>query len=107
MCVCVYFVIPYILDVGLEDVPAGVTQEEGHPGFLHLHFAVLALIFLARRIQPSLSPVDSEVKFFVLQRINRFPLAGAFFILLDRKSIEYHSLQEEYHSLQEELRRMW
>ena len=41
------------------DVPAGVTQEEGHTGFLiHLLSAVHALIFLARRIQPFLSLVD-------------------------------------------------
>ena len=33
------------------DVPAGVTQEEGHTGFLiHLPSAVRALIFVARRI---------------------------------------------------------
>ena len=49
------------------DVPAGVTQEEGHTGFLiHLLSAVRALIFLARRIQPFLSLVDSEVEFCVL-----------------------------------------
>ena len=49
------------------DVPAGVTQEEGHTGFLiHLLSAVLALIFLARRIQPFLSLVDREVEFCVL-----------------------------------------
>ena len=46
------------------DVPAGVTQEEGHTGFLiHLLSAVRALIFLARRIQPFLSLVDREVEF--------------------------------------------
>ena len=46
------------------DVPAGVTQEEGHTGFLiHLLSAVRALIFLARRIQPFLSLVDREVDF--------------------------------------------
>ena len=46
------------------DVPAGVTQEEGHTGFLiHLLSAVHALIFLARRIQPFLSLVDHEVEF--------------------------------------------
>ena len=46
------------------DVPAGVTQEEGHTGFLlHLLSAVHALIFLARRIQPFLSLVDREVEF--------------------------------------------
>ena len=65
MCVCV--VIPFILDVRLVNVPAGVTQEEGHTGFLiHLPSAVLALIFLARRIQSFLSLVDREVEFCVL-----------------------------------------
>ena len=38
-----WVVIPFILDVGLVDVPAGVTQETGHRGFLHLPCAVLAL----------------------------------------------------------------
>ena len=57
--------ISYILDVRLVDVPAGVTQEEGHTGFFHLPSAVLALIFLARRIQPFLSLVDREVEFCV------------------------------------------
>ena len=50
------------------DVPAGVTQEEGNTGFsIHLLSAVLALIFLARRIQPFLSLVDREVEFCVLR----------------------------------------
>ena len=63
-CVCVFFL--FILDIKL-DVPAGVTQEEGHTGFLiHLPSAVRALIFLARRIQPFLSLVDREVEFCVL-----------------------------------------
>ena len=49
------------------DVPAGATQEEGPTRFIiHLPFAVLALIFLARRIQPFLSLVDREVEFCVL-----------------------------------------
>ena len=47
MCVvvvCVFF--PFILDVRLVGVPAGVTQEEGHTGFLiHLPSEVRALIF--------------------------------------------------------------
>ena len=55
----------YILDVRLVDAPAGVTQEEGHTGFLYLPSAVLALIFIANRIQPSLSPVDREIEFCV------------------------------------------
>ena len=34
VCVCVIqcVVIPFILDVRFVDVPAGVTQEEGHTG---------------------------------------------------------------------------
>ena len=49
------------------DVPAGVTQEEGHTGFIiHLPSAVLAIIFLARRIQPFLSLVDREAEFCAL-----------------------------------------
>ena len=64
ICVCVFF--PFILDV--QDVPAGVTQEEGHTGFfIHLLSAVQSFIFLeTRRIQPFLSLVDREVEFCVL-----------------------------------------
>ena len=66
VCVCVFF--PSILETSSSlDVPAGVTQEEGHTGFLiHLPSAVRALIFVARRIQPFLSLVDREVEFCVL-----------------------------------------
>ena len=35
-------VIPFILDVRFVNVSAGVTQEEGRTGFLHLPSAVLA-----------------------------------------------------------------
>ena len=45
MILCVCAVIPFILDVRFVDVPAGVIQEKGHTGFLHLPSAVLALIF--------------------------------------------------------------
>ena len=49
------------------DVPAGVTREEGHTGFLiHLLSAVRALVFLVRRIEPILSLVDREFEFCVL-----------------------------------------
>ena len=69
VCVCVgvgvCVAIPPILDVRLIDAPAGVTQE-GHTGFLHLPSAVLALIFLARRIQPSLSLVDREDEIIIV-----------------------------------------
>ena len=65
VCACVCAVIPFIilLDIRFVDVPAGVTQEEGHTGFLHLPPAGLAFIFIARRIQPFLSLVDREVEF--------------------------------------------
>ena len=64
----------------MMDVPAGVTQEEGHTGFLiHLLSAVHALIFLARRIQPFLSVVDREVEFCVLTIFNRSPPVGHFY----------------------------
>ena len=60
---CVFF--PFILD--FNGRTSRVTQEEGNTGFsIHLLSAVLALIFLARRIQPFLSLVDREVEFCVL-----------------------------------------
>ena len=62
------------------DVPAGVTQEEGHTGFLiHLPSAVRALIFVARRIQPFLSLVDREVEFRGLTISSFFHSLGIFF----------------------------
>ena len=66
MCVRVGVLIPFTLDVRFVDVPAGVTQEEGHTGFFHLPSAVLALTFLTRNIQPFLSLADREVEFCIL-----------------------------------------
>ena len=61
------------------DVPAGVTQEEGHTEFLiHLLSAVRALFFLARRIQPFLFLVDREVEFCVLTILIVFHPLGIF-----------------------------
>ena len=69
-CVCVVFSSHSFWTSSSLDVPAGVTQEEGHTGFLtHLLSAVRALIFLARRIQPFLSLVDREVEFCVLKEV--------------------------------------
>ena len=66
-CVCCVFSSHSFWTSRSLDGPAGVTQEEGHTGFLiYLLSAVRALIFLARRIQPFLSPVDREVEFCVL-----------------------------------------
>ena len=64
VCVCVFSSHSFWTSM---DVPAGVTQEEGDTGFsIHLLSVVLALIFLARRIQPFLSLVDRNVEFCVL-----------------------------------------
>ena len=79
LCVVCCVVIPFILDVRFVDVPAGVRQEEGRTEFLvHLPSAGLALIFLARRIQPFLSLVDREVEFCVPTNLS-FSACWAFF----------------------------
>ena len=65
-CVCVFSSHSFWTSSSL-DVPAGVTQEEGHTGFIiHLLSAVRAFVFLARRIQPFLSLVNREVEYCVL-----------------------------------------
>ena len=65
LCVCVFSSHSFWTSNGRTS--RGHTQEEGNTGFsFHLVSAVLALIFLARRIQPFLSLVDREVEFCVL-----------------------------------------
>ena len=65
-CVCVFSSHSFWTSSSL-DVPAGVTQEEGHTGFLiHLPSAVRAFIFLARRIQPFLSLVTVKSNFVAI-----------------------------------------
>ena len=84
LCVCVFSSYLFWTSSSL-DVPAGVTHEEGHTGFLiHLLSAVLALIFLARRIQPFLSLVDREVEFCVrtIESFTRWAFLFLFFIFL-------------------------
>ena len=76
-CVCVLSSLS-LWTSSLLDVPAGVTQEEGHTEFLiHLLSAVRASMFLARRIQPFLSLVDCEVGICVLT-IESFSTRWAF-----------------------------
>ena len=65
------------------DVPAGVTQEEGHTGFfIHLPSAARALTFLGRRIQPFLSLVDREVDFLCTNDLIVLHSLGFFFFLV-------------------------
>ena len=65
------------------DVPAGVTQEEGHTGFfIHLPSAVRALLFLARRIQLFLSLVDREVEFLCNNDLIVLHSSGIYFYFL-------------------------
>ena len=59
VCVCV--VIDLFWTSGLWTHQPG-SQEEDHTGIFHLPSAVLALIFLARRVQASLSLADREVE---------------------------------------------
>ena len=64
--VCVFSSLSFWTSSSL-DVPAEVTQKEGHTGFLiHLPSTVRGFFFLAIRIQPPLSLVDREVEFCVL-----------------------------------------
>ena len=89
VCVCVFSSHSFWTSSSL-DVPAEVTQEEGHTGFLiHLLSAVRALIFLARRIQPFLSLVDREVEFCVLTIFNRSPPVGIFILFLKYQVLIY------------------
>ena len=60
-----YHFISFILSVRRVDAPAGVTQEEGHTRFLRLPSAMLALTFIGKKIQSSLSLVDREVEFCI------------------------------------------
>ena len=80
--VCVFSSHSFWTSSSLDVVPAGVTQEEGHTGFLiHLLSAVRTLIFLARRIQPFLSLVDREVEFCVLTILIVLHPLGIFFFI--------------------------
>ena len=69
-------------------VPTGVIQEEGRTGFLHLPSAVLALIFLARRIQPFLSLVDREVEFCALRPCHNVRIEYVHIICLMTDSVD-------------------
>ena len=89
MCVmCVVF--PFILDARRVDVSAGAIQEEGHTGFLiHRPPAVLALNFLAKRIQTFLSLVDREADFLCTNDLIVLQiLLGIFFFFFVRKNFE-------------------
>ena len=78
MRVCVFSSNSFWISSSL-DVPAGVTQEEGHTGFfIHLPPAVRALIFLARRIHLFLSLVDHEVEFLRTNDLIVLHLLGIF-----------------------------
>ena len=86
--VCV-FLFSFILDVKFVGcIPAEVTQEEGHTGFLtHLPSAVCIPLFFSRE-GCSRSFLSSTMKSnFVCQRFNRSLLVGYFYLV--RKSPSY------------------
>ena len=64
VCVCVYCHSIYSGRQTCGRASRGHTGG-GHTRFIYLSFAVLALTFLARRIQPFFSLVDGEVEFCV------------------------------------------
>ena len=73
------------------DVPAGVTQDEGHTGFfIHLLSAVRASVRLARRIQQFLFLIDREVKFC---KATSYAVRKCYqktaFLIWDQKSASY------------------
>ena len=83
-CACI--VLPFILDVRLVDVPAGVTQEEGHTGFLiHLPSAVLALIFLSREGSSPSFPSSTVKPNFCALTTYSFSTYSAFLFIFVRK----------------------
>ena len=84
LCVCVCVFILFILrgHTGERSHRRKVTQEKGHTGFLLLPSVVLALIFLAGRIQPFLSLVDRKVEFCVLTNYQSFSTTCWTFFLL-------------------------
>ena len=76
------------------DVPAEVTQEEGHTGFfIYLPSAVRALIFLARRIQPFFSLVDREVKFLCANDLIVLHSLGIFFFFFFLRKIPFTGIE--------------
>ena len=89
LCVCVFSSHSFWKSSSL-DVPAEVTQEEGHTGFfIYLPSAVRALIFLARRIQPFFSLVDCEVKFLCANDLIVLHSLGIFFFFVCEKNPVY------------------
>ena len=64
------------------DVKFVGSTSQGHTGvFIHLPSAMLALIFLARRIQPFLSLVDREVEFLCTNDLIVLHLMGIFIFI--------------------------
>ena len=77
MCFVCVFSSLYILDVKFVG-----NASRGHTGFLiHLPSAVLALIFLARRIQPFLSLVNCDVEFLCTNDSIVLHLLGIFIFI--------------------------
>ena len=65
----VCFVIPFGWASGLWTHQPGPQEEQGHTGFLQLPSAVLALMFISRRIQPSPRAVPNENDYFEIRNL--------------------------------------
>ena len=68
------------------DAPVGFTQEEDHTGFLDPFSEVLALMFIARRIQSPLTLVDHEVEFCVPTKLFVLHLLRIYLFFGEEKS---------------------
>ena len=79
MCVYVCVLSSHLFwTSGLVCGYASVTREKGHTGFLHLSSAVLALIFVARRIQPFLSLINRDSRMLCTNELIVPPFLGHF-----------------------------
>ena len=59
---CVYVVIPFILDIRFVDVPAGVTQEKGHTRFSPPSFCGACLNLSREKVSAFSFPTELTVK---------------------------------------------
>ena len=82
MHVCVCAVIPFILDVRFVDVPAGVTQEEGHTAYFSTFFLRGLPYFLSREGSSYPFPSSTVKSNFVYPRNNRSPLVWHDFFMI-------------------------
>ena len=87
VCVCVFVLSSHYFCVSDLWTHQPRYTGGGHTRFLHLPSAVLALIFIAGRIQPSLSLFDREVEFLGTHELIVLHLWGMIYVFIfERKN---------------------